>query len=90
MLPMTRRRTPGFPHRIALLTAAICLVLAFTLDQTPDTDKLHSHAHSDSHIESGDDSVTATAQARERATQPNGKARSSTVRLSPWFSGLSH
>ncbi len=90
MSPITRSRKPGFPHQIALLAAAVCLVLSFTMDQTTDEDHAPSHANTAVQVEHGDEPVTVTVQARERAAQTNGQPRSSAVRLSPWFRGLSH
>lgn len=89
MLPITRHRTLAIPHRLALVAAAVCLVLAFTVDQSTLDEQLQARQVDRAQDEPQEEATLEAVTPKEQVSA--GKSgRSGRLELSPWFSGLTH
>lgn len=89
MLPITRHRTLAIPHRLALVAAAVCLVLSFTVDQSSLDEQLQARQVDSAQGDPNEEAALEAAKPKEQvSTGKNG--HSGRLELSPWFSGLAH
>lgn len=89
MLPITRHRTLAIPHRLALVAAAVCLVLSFTIDQSSLDEQAQARQVDSIQGEPKEEAPLEASAPTEQVSSRN-SGRSGRLELSPWFSGLSH
>ncbi len=88
MLPISKRRTLVIPHRLALIAAAVCLALSFTVDRSGIEEQLQAERAEPMERAEAVTSESAPVTQREQAGGSS-SGGDSNLRLLPWFSGLS-
>jgi len=82
MLPIIRHHhKPAIPHRVAMAAAAVCALLAFTVDQASVNERLQAQSNPPAQpAEQAEEGAASTAAASER--------KPDSLQLSPWFLAL--
>lgn len=88
MLPISKRRTLVIPHRMALVAAAVCLALSFTVDRSGIEEQLQAERTEPMERTEAVSSESVPVTQREQADRSSSGGNSN-LRLLPWFSGLS-
>lgn len=87
MLPIIKRRTIAIPHKLALVAAAVCLALSFSVDRASIEERLQAR-NTPTQQPSEQGAAASSIPASERAGEAENTARKKRLNLLPWFSGL--